>query len=303
MVEPVKEIVVNAPPFSSDSAYDYVKAQVDFGPRNMNSKGHEACSKWLIGKAQQFADTVYTQKFDATGYDGATLKCTNIIASFNPQATTRVLLCTHWDTRPWADEDSKDSDKPILGANDGASGPGILLEIARVLKSSPVKIGVDLFFIDAEDYGKSGYENSYCLGSQHWAQHPHVNGYRADFGILLDMAGARNAVFAREQNSSFNAAWVQDKVWANAVKLGHGSFFSNQQISGITDDHVYINNIIKIPTIDIIHHDPNSPSGTFFQHWHTHGDNMDAIDKTTLNAVGRTLLYTIYQYEAEQQVQ
>jgi glutaminyl-peptide cyclotransferase len=315
-VQPAKQITVNAPSFSNDSAYDYTKAQLDFGTREMNSKGHEACAQWLIAKAKLLADTVYVQKFEVKGFDGVNLKCTNIIAAINPKATTRILLTSHWDSRPWADQDTKDRDKPILSACDGASGVGTLLEIASAIKSSPLKnIGVDLFFNDAEDRGYSnsldGFikegnydsENSWCLGAQYWSNNPHVPGYKADFGILLDMAAAHNAVFAREGNSSFNASWVLDKVWANAEQLGYSNFFSNQQIGAITDDHVYINQLAKIPTIDIIHYDPSSPSQTFGSYWHTHADNMDVIDKNTLNAVGRTLLYTIYQYEAEKAVQ
>lgn len=299
-----KQVVVNAPEFNSDSAYNYIQSQLDFGTREMNSKGHEACAKWLIEKSKQFADTVYFQKFDAKGFDGKILKCTNIIASINPQATSRILLTSHWDSRPWADQDTKDTDKPILAANDGASGVAVLMEISRALKSQSLKnIGIDIFFIDAEDYGQSGYEDSYCLGSQYWGRNTHLPGYKADFGILLDMVGAPNAVFAREGNSSFNAGWVLDKVWTNAEQLGYSNFFSNQQIGPITDDHVYINQLAKIPTIDIIHYDPSSPSGTFGSYWHTHADNMDAIDKITLNAVGRTLLYTVYQYETERAAQ
>jgi len=312
IVEPVKQVVVNAPNFNSDSAYNYTKYQLDFGTREMNSKGHEACAKYLIEEIKKFADTVYVQKFEVKGFDGVNLKCTNIIASINPKATNRILLSSHWDSRPWADQDTKDRNKPILSACDGASGVGTLMEIARAIKSSPLKnIGVDLFFNDAEDRGYSSslddiikpgtYDNegSWCLGAQHWSANPHIAGYRADFGILLDMAAAKGAVFAREGNSSFNAGWVQDKVWANANTLGYSNFFSNETISGITDDHIYINQVAKIPTIDIIHYDPTSPSGTFGSYWHTHADDMSVIDKSTLNAVGRTLLYTIYQYDAE----
>lgn len=299
--EPIKHIAVNAPAFSSDTAYSYIQAQVNFGPRHMNSKGHEACAAYLQREAQRWADTVYVQKFEAKGYDGTVLKSTNIIAAFNPQATSRVLLCSHWDSRPWADQDDSASAAPILAANDGASGVGVLLEIARLLKASPVKnIGVDVFLIDAEDYGKPGYEDSYCLGAQHWARQPHVSGYKADFGILLDMVGAPNAVFAREGNSTFHAGWVQDVVWGNAAELGFGNFFSNERIGAITDDHLYINNLIKIPAIDIIQYDPTSSSGTFGEYWHTHEDDMDVIDKATLHAVGTTVTHTIYKYEAEQ---
>lgn len=308
---PVKEVAVNAPAFSADSAYYYTAKQLEFGPRNMNSKGHEACAAWLIETVKQFADTVHVQRFDAIGFDGTKLKSTNIIASFNPKAEKRILLCSHWDSRPWADQDTKDRDKPILAASDGAAGVAILMEVARAIQSQkPANVGVDVFFIDAEDYGYTSSleglvkepvntENTFCLGSQHWAKNPHETGYRADFGILLDMAGARNAVFTREGTSAFNAGWVQDKVWGNAAKLGFSNMFSNQNTGPITDDHYYINGLAKIPTVDIIQFDASTPSG-FASYWHTHNDNMDVIDKNTLDAVGKVVLYTVYQYEAEQ---
>lgn len=309
-----KEVVVNAPAFNADSAYFFTEKQLSFGPRNMNSKGHEECAKWLIEKVKEFADTVYVQEFDATGFDGTKLKSTNIIASFNPQAVNRVLLCSHWDSRPWGDQGDQDRDKPILAASDGASGVAVLMEVARLIKAQNLKnVGVDVFFIDTEDYGYSSAlegivksvvstEDSYCLGSQHWAKSPHIAGYRADFGILLDMVGARGAVFAREGTSAFNAAWVQDKVWNNAAKLGYSSMFTNQSTSPITDDHYYINGIAKIPTVDIIHYDATTGSG-FAPYWHTHDDNMNVIDKNTLEAVGKVVLYSVYQFEAEKQLQ
>lgn len=302
-------VTVKAPAFNADSAYAYTQAQVGFGPRNMNSKGHEACAAWLIAKMKGIADTVHVQKFEKTMFDGVTIHGTNIIASFNPEAKTRVLLCSHWDSRPWADQDIEERDKPILAANDGASGVGMLIAAANAIKSQPTEIGVDIFLIDAEDYGYTSTlvglvkvvgdpENSFCQGSQYWAASPHIAGYKADFGILLDMAGAREAVFTREGNSSFNAGWVQDKVWANAQMLGFSNF-SNQQTPPITDDHHYINTIAHIPTVDIIQYDNNTSSG-FGKYWHTHADNMNIIDRNTLNAVGSTVLYTVYQYDAEQ---
>lgn len=313
--QPVVEtpkIVVTAPDFSGDSAYAYTAAQLKFGTREMNSKGHEACAKYLAEEIKKYTDTVYLQKFDAPGFDGVNLKCTNIIGVINPKATNRILLTSHWDSRPWADQDTKDRDKPILSACDGASGVGTLIEIARTIKALPLKnVGVDIFFNDAEDRGYSpslegivkpgnyDSEGSWCIGSQYWSKNPHIPGYHADFGILLDMAAAKGAVFAREGNSSFNAGWVQDKVWGNANTLGFANFFSNQTIGSITDDHVYINQIAHIPTVDVIHIDVTSNSGTFGNYWHTHADNMDIIDKTTLSAVGKTLLYTVYQYDAE----
>lgn len=310
--ETKKEVVVNTPAFSADSAYAYTQKQVDFGPRDMNSKAHDACGKWLIAKIKTLADTVYIQNFDVKAFDGKTLKCTNIIASFNPKATNRILLTSHWDCRPWADMDKVDRDKPILSASDGASGCATLMEVARDIKSKPASIGVDIFFNDAEDYGYTStlqglvtkktdgdMEDTYCLGAQYWCKNPHVPGYRADFGVLLDMAGSHNAVFTRDGTSSFNAGWVQDLVWGNAQQIGLSNFFSNQNTPALTDDHYYINQMAKIPTVDIIAYDANSPSHLFPDYWHTHNDNMSVIDKATLDAVGKTLLYTIYKYDAE----
>lgn len=312
VVETKKDVVVNAPPFSSDSAYSYTQTQVDFGPRNMNSNGHDACGKWLIAKVKTLADTVYVQNFDVTAFDGKVLKCTNIIASFNPKATTRILLTSHWDSRPWADQDKVDRDKPILSASDGASGVGTLMEVARAMKSKPSSIGIDIFFNDAEDYGytstlanlvkkkpEGDTEDTYCLGAQYWCKKPHVPGYKADFGVLLDMAAGHGAVFTRDGTSAFNAGWVQDLIWGNAQQIGFNNYFSNQNTPALTDDHYYINLLTKIPTIDIIAYDGQSSSHLFPEYWHTHNDNMSVIDKNTLDAVGKTLLYTIYKYDAE----
>jgi glutaminyl-peptide cyclotransferase len=312
--QPAKTVTVNPPAFNSDSAYVYTQKQVDFGPRNMNSKTHDECGKWLIAKLKTIADTVYVQTFEQKMFDGVTIKGTNIIASFNPKAKARILLTSHWDSRPWGDQDKTDRDKPILSACDGASGVGTLIEVANAIKTKPLNnIGVDIFMNDAEDYGYASSlegivkvtgetENSFCIGAQYWTTHPHVPGYKADFGILLDMAGARNAVFTREGGSAFNAGWVLDKVWGNAQLLGFSNYFSNANTPEITDDHHYINELAKIPTIDIIHYDAASQTG-FGKYWHTHSDNMDIIDKSTLDAVGRTLLYTIYQYNEEQKPQ
>jgi Zn-dependent M28 family amino/carboxypeptidase len=242
------------------------------------------------------------QKFDAIAFDGTVLKSTNIIASLNPTATRRILLAAHWDTRPFADQDNARKDEPIDGANDGASGVAVLLEILRSSQSQKLEnIGVDFLFLDSEDYGqpanyKEYVPDSYCLGAQHWSRIPHIQNYKADFGILLDMVGAQGATFTREGTSAAYAGWVQDRVWKNARLLGYENYFLNQFTDPIIDDHKYINERAKIPTIDIIHHDSNSPSG-FGWYWHTHQDNLNTIDKNTLAAVGRTVLLTVYEYD------
>jgi hypothetical protein len=290
------------PEFNTDSAFSYIVQQVKFGPRVPNTKGHEACAEWMIEWVKKYADTYYVQKFDAVAYDGTILKSINIIASVNPLAKKRILLAAHWDTRPFADQDTERPNEPILGANDGASGVAVLFEILRAMKTQPLQnIGVDFLFLDSEDYGqpansKTYTPDSYCLGSQHWSRVPHVPGYKADFGILLDMVGAPGATFTREGTSAAYAGWVQDRVWKNAQILGYENYFLNQLTDPIVDDHKYINERAKIPTIDIIHHDPSTPTG-FGSFWHTHQDNLSAIDKNTLKVVGRTVLRTVYEYD------
>ncbi|MBX2909623.1 MAG: M28 family peptidase [Chitinophagales bacterium] len=293
---------ITVPTFSSDSAYAYIEKQLSFGPRVPNTKEHEACAAWLIEFAKKHSDTYHVQKYEVTAYDGTVLKSTNIVASLNPTAKKRILLTAHWDTRPFADQDKERKNEAILGANDGASGVAVLLEALRVMRTQKLEnIGVDFLFLDSEDYGQpadyNGYvPDSYCLGAQHWSRSQHVPDYKADFGILLDMVGAPGAIFTREGTSAAYAGWVLDRVWNNAKILGHGSYFSNQATEPIVDDHKYINEIAKIPTIDIIHHDPNSASG-FGWYWHTHQDDIKAIDKNTLKAVGETVVYSVYEYD------
>jgi glutaminyl-peptide cyclotransferase len=282
----------NIPDFSADSALAYVQKQVDFGPRVPGTPKHKACADWLANQLRRHTDTLIVQSDKVTAYNGKTLPMYNIIGSFNPQATNRVLLCAHWDTRPFADQDDERSTEPILGANDGASGVGILLEIARQLNLQSPNLGVDIVLFDVEDYGKSEVEDSYCLGSQYWAKKPHTPNYKAQYGILLDMVGAGDAVFPKEQFSLAFAPDIVHKVWHTAAELGFDSYFASSIGGTITDDHFYVNKLAHIPTIDIIHY---TPEGTFGKYWHTHDDNMSAVNKNTLDAVGTVLLTVIYR--------
>ncbi len=291
IVTPEKSVVV--PSFNADSAYKYLSTQVAFGPRVPNSEAHTQCANYIIAKTTAYADTVYVQQALIPTYDGNNFEIKNIIASFNPENKNRVLLFAHWDTRPWGDQDTKDKDKPIDGANDGGSGVAVLLEVARVLANNKISIGLDLAFFDLEDYGKSEHEDSYGLGTQYWARNPHIKGYTANYGILLDMVGGKNAVFTQEGNSIQFAENIVGKVWAAATKAGYGTFFKYEQTNFITDDHYYVNTIANIPSIDIIQHD-ESTTHNFAPYWHTHSDNMESVDKQTLKAVGQTLLQTIY---------
>jgi len=294
----VKVEKVNAPAFNSDSSYLFIKTQVDFGPRVPNTRNHDACGDYLINKLEELGMKVKTQKFEATSFDGKKLNLTNIIGSYNPDAAKRILLTAHWDTRPFADQDSINKNKPIEGANDGASGVGILLEVAHAIQTSKIKpnVGVDIIFFDGEDYGatedfEGNHQDTYCLGSQYWAKNK--ENYSAFFGILLDMAGGKNAKFAKEGISMQYAPTITDLVWNTGISLGYGKHFIDFKSSAITDDHFYINSIAQIPTIDIIEYDPNG-SSYFGSYWHTHHDTMEVIDKETLKAVGQTLLEVIY---------
>ncbi|MDB4534612.1 M28 family peptidase, partial [Vicingaceae bacterium] len=223
----------------------------------------------------------------------------NIIGEYNPDAKKRILLFAHWDSRPFADQDSKNMTKPILGANDGASGVGVLLEVARQLTLTKPNTGVDIIFFDAEDYGQPAGMNktvseTYCLGSQYWTKHLHKENYTADYGILLDMVGNSKPYFTQESISMNYAPDIVEKVWGNAKALGYSQNFVSQRTAFVgTDDHQFVNSIAGIPSIDIIHYERSS--GNFHSSWHTHNDNMSVIDKTSLAMVGEVLLYTIYQ--------
>lgn len=287
--------------FSADSAYHFVQQQVDFGARVPNSAAHAACALYLAETLTRFGAEVTVQKASLTAFDGTLLHAQNIIGSYRPELTKRILLCAHWDSRPWADHDlnSANHRTPVMGANDGASGVGVLLEIARQLQQQPPSVGVDILFFDAEDYGIPEFyngayrEDTWCLGSQYWAKHPHVVGYRADYGILLDMVGAPDATFPMEAISAQYAPQVVQKVWSTAASLGFGHLFVNQKGAPITDDHLYVNLLAQIPCIDIIDYNPRNRNG-FFSAWHTVEDDMRHISKNTLFAVGKTVLTVLH---------
>jgi glutaminyl-peptide cyclotransferase len=295
--------LVPAPAFQADSAYAFVARQVSFGPRVPNSAAHRACGDFLIQKLKDLGAQVSVQEFESTAYDGKKLKLRNIIGTYNPKAGNRVLLAAHWDTRPFADKDASNPAIPNDGANDGASGVGVLLELARTLHTAQANpgVGVDIIFFDGEDYGDAngtaaaqpGYEQTWCLGSQYWANKKHQAGYRATFGVLLDMVGARGARFAIEENSQSIAPQVVNMVWKTAHQLGYSDYFIYAPNGPITDDHLFMTKG-GVPSIDIIDFDPSSPDGTFGKYHHRHSDNMEIIDKHTLKAVGQTLLQVIY---------
>ena len=288
------------PSFSADSALGFVQKQVDFGPRNPNSEGHEQALNYLTEQLREYAgrDSVYQQRFEVAGYDGDTLSLTNVVAAFNVFAADRILLCAHWDTRPRTDQDpdfTKEGE-PMIGANDGGSGVAVLLELARIFKDNPPPIGVDILLFDGEDYGKQGETEMYFLGSRHWSKNQPVPNYQPRFGILLDMVGGKDAVFPKERFSMSESVALVNAIWSIAGELGHETLFPDEIGRYVQDDHIVMNQELDFPTIDIIHH--NLPSvdqpKTFPNFWHTSQDNMENIDPATLKVVGEVLLELIY---------
>ena len=300
-----KNIIV--PQFSGDSAFQFVKAQTDFGPRVPETEAHDLCAQWLVERLSEYADTVFVQDFRTRIYNGNSMNGQNIIASFHPEAAKRIVLCAHWDSRPFADHDPDEANwnTPIDGANDGASGVGVLMECARLFKQQPLneKLGVDIILFDLEDYGPRQDEalryyeedvNHWALGSQYWAKHPHIYGYKAYYDILLDVVGGSNPNFEKEYYSQGYASGVLNKVWRKAHDLGYRSYFTTELGDPISDDHIPLNEA-GLLTIDIIDLKPESSNGSFPEVWHTLDDNIEHIDPTTLQMVGDLIINVIYE--------
>ena len=307
------------PAFSADSAFAFCQQQCDFGPRTMNSEAHERCGQWIVDKFQSYGMNITEQRATLKGFDGTSLLSNNIIASYRPELADRILICAHWDSRPWADNDPNPDNhkKPVMAANDGASGVAVMLELARLLASaapssstSPTppttptqptnaspSVGIDFVCFDAEDWGDDSHADSWALGAQYWAAHPHKQGYKARYGILLDMVGGQAARFYREAYSTYYAPHVVDRVWKAAAVAGYSSFFTNQDGGAITDDHGPVNEVAKIPCIDIIPYYPDCRESSFGPTWHTVNDDMQHIDRATLKAVGQTLVQVLWNEE------
>ncbi|MBO5250232.1 MAG: M28 family peptidase [Muribaculaceae bacterium] len=284
--------------FMADSAYKYIQAQLDFGPRVPGTKAHNRCADYLVETLHSYgADTVLQQKTTVEAFNGDKLPINNIMARYNVSAPKRLLLVAHWDTRPWADAetDASKHSKPIPGANDGGSGVAVLLEIARNLGLNAPSVGVDMLFTDAEDYGNTGGDdNSWCLGTQYWVENmPYTPATMPVLGILLDIVGGIDAKFYREYFSEYYAPQVNDIIWAEAASAGFGDKFPNERRGAVTDDHVYINQA-GIPCIDIIEC-ANPATGSFPPTWHTLDDDINSIDRNSLKAVGQVVMNTIYK--------
>lgn len=300
------------PAFDADSALAFCGVQCDFGPRTMNSDAHDKCGRWIAAKFRSYGMEVQEQKANLKGWDGTVLRSTNIMARFRPEADTRILLCAHWDSRPWADNDPDEANwrTPVMAANDGASGVGVMLEIARLLQNDTLlNCGIDFVCFDAEDYGtpqwadnQENSESTWALGAQEWARGiaasmpKDAEGNMVcpyEYGILLDMVGGQGAHFYQEGFSLRHASNIVSKVWSAANDAGFGSYFVSSPGGYITDDHNPINEI-GIPCIDIIPYYPDCEQSSFGPTWHTISDDMQHLDANTLKAVGQTVIQTLF---------
>ncbi len=295
---------VERPAFSGDSAYAFVEKQLSFGPRVPNSKGHTDCAVWLIQQLRLSGAQVELQKGSLPDYSGRVQPIINIIGHFYPDSAVgtlpAVLLCAHYDTRAWCDEEEIYEDRlyNVPGANDGASGVAVLLEVARQLgQRDSLKQPVDIVFFDYEDQGTPRIytgvqrENTWCLGSQLFAMQYPNRQERYRYGILLDMVGAPDASFPREMYSTQYAQNYVELIWRKAHQLGYGRYFMDKASFPITDDHYYLN-LAGIPCVDIIHYDSRNAAG-FANWWHTRQDDIQNVDKNTLQAVGEVVLAVI----------
>lgn len=278
------------PVFNGKSAFNYLRAQTNFGPRAPGSGEHERCLRYLQSELNKCAEAVNLQEFSYAGDRGKRFRLTNIIASFGLQATNRILLTAHWDTRLWADQDPNPANrnKPVLGANDGASGVAVLLEIARLLKQNPPPLGIDIILFDGEDLGRTGNPESFSVGSKYFARNK-PPGFNPRFGINVDMVGDKVLEIPREVNSDRYAPEVMNLVYSTAKELNITQFLDSPG-EEITDDHLPLNSI-GIRTIDLI--DFNYPDQSN-NYWHTLADTPDKCSGESLAAVGLVLVNIIY---------
>lgn len=295
VVQPYElKVTKDVPSFDSLNVYKFVEEQLAFGSRNPNSTGHKEAVQYFKDYFSKYSDKLDLQEFTYAGYDNQQLNLTNIIARFNPSNKKRIFLCAHWDSRPWADKDKLEANKknPIPGANDGASGVAVLMELARLLKEKPVDYGIDLILFDGEDYGKDDDLSNFCIGSKYFAS-TKPEDYQPVFGILLDLVGDRKAEFKKEGISMQYAEDIVELVWtvANSVKA---DAFKNVPTPAIYDDHLPLNQA-GIKTIDII--DAGLVGGSSEperNYWHTMNDDIKNISKRTLWQVGTVLTNLIY---------
>lgn len=286
----------NVPRFDEDHAFSYLVAQCDFGPRNPGSDGYYACLDYLITELDQSANEIILQDFSyqERRYNKQ-YNLQNIIARFNPDSEFQTVISAHWDTRPWADQEDlrQDRDQPIIGANDGASGVAILLELAKIMGENPPPIGVNLVFFDGEDLGVPGENETYCQGSRFFAKNLPIP--RPDEAINLDMVGDKQLVLPIERYSLEYHPKLVRHLWDRAKDMGLDAFIGRVDYA-IYDDHIPLNEIAGIPSIDIIDFKyPNS----YANFWHTMNDIPENCSEESLGQVGALMVDYIYNREEQ----
>ncbi len=269
--------------FDADRAFSYLMKQVEFGPRPPGSRAHVACRDYLRAQLENSLGNASLQPFELDA-DGCRIRMWNVLSNHDPESSRQVLLCAHWDTRPTADkeEDPEKRTQPILGANDGASGVAVLLEIASIVARRPPPVGVRFVLFDGEDYGPNS--DRMYLGAKHYAKSPPKPD--PEWGVLLDMVGDKDLGIWRERNSEQRAPGVNDRIWEAARATGHEDVFHNRVKWSITDDHLPLLDV-GIPIVDLIDFD--------YRPWHTLEDTVDKCSPESLLAVGQTVLQALYE--------
>lgn len=284
---------VAIPAFSADSAYAHIVTQLAFGFRVPGTDAHKACGDWLADKLKSYGGEVKMQPFKASFNGQSGVPAFNIIAQFNKSNANRILLGAHWDSRAVADKDDERKTEPIPGADDGASGVAVVLELARLISEHPIDLGIDIVLFDAEDQGNNNDNTSWAQGAQYWSTNLIPANYKPEYGILLDMVGAEGAVFGKEEFSYQNARPVVDKIWTLAQRMGYSDFFRDETTGSVMDDHYWVMKNAKFPMIDIIHQSAVDRS-SFGAYHHTHDDDIDIISKRTLRVVGQVVTAVLY---------
>lgn len=291
VVEPINRLSV--PQFKAENAFANIEQQLAFGYRVPGTEAHKNMQTWAINIFDSLGAKVITQDFKADFLGEKDVACKNIVAQFYPEKSKRIMLAAHYDSRKIAEKDDERQEQPIPGADDGGSGVGVLIEVARLISKDPLGIGVDIVLFDAEDQGETkGASESWAIGSAYWARNIVPNGYRPHYGILLDMVGSEGATFGKEEYSKQFAPQLQNKIWTLAKSMGYGDFFRDESYGGVYDDHIAVNRA-GIKMVDIINQDPKDRSSFGFYH-HTHDDDMDIISKRTLQVVGQVVLAVLY---------
>ena len=266
--------------FSGQRAYEYVQAQLAFGPRVPGTEGHRKAADWMVERLRASADTVLVQAWTHTTVEGKRLEMRNIFARFNPQASQRILYLAHWDTRPVADSETDSAKRllPIPGANDGGSGVGLLLALADALKAKRPGVGVDILLVDGEDYGDFDRNEDVFIGSKYFAANLPTPDYRPMYGVLWDMVGDRDLQIYQEQNSVSAAPEVVARVWREAEYLGYGRVFLPQVKHAVNDDHIPLIRA-GLRVIDVIDFD-------YRDHHHRLSDDITQVSAASLQVVG-----------------